>query len=200
MLTEHEKSKLDRHIDGKENQAPNWLIVEDLLDFADRLKTKCDDVSDRIFLRDSFQLLMMLAFILAVIFIAIIGWKHDVHLKDIFEGKISGLSYVVLTIFGLTSLISFVLIEMSLRKLRRRMINDLKAVDSIVDLLHENYSPITKDFSELQRIQFKIKLSRFDIKSPLREPIYLRIIRLIGVTIKPFVNAVFRISTLIDKK
>jgi hypothetical protein len=161
MLTDDEKPKLDyRHIDDKKNQVPNWLVVEDLLGFADKLKAKCDDVSDRIFLLNSLQIFSFLIF-----FVGFVAFTSVASAKNI-----STEYFLTISVGLLLTLFAFcIFVEISLIKLRRRVRSDLRALDSVINLLRDNYTPITEDFSELQKIQLKIRLSRFDIKTSIRE-------------------------------
>jgi flagellar biosynthesis protein FliQ len=163
MLTDDEKPKLDYwHIDDKKNQAPNWLVVEDLLGFADKLKTKCDDVSDRIFLLNSLQIFSCLILSLAITFFTAFLSVNYFEISAAFIWII--LAVLVLTFFGF-----WIFIDMSLIKLRRRVRSDQRALDSVVSLLRDNYNQITEDFSELQKIQLKIRLSRFNIQTSTNE-------------------------------
>jgi hypothetical protein len=163
MLTDDEKPKLDyRHIDDKKNQAPNWLVVEDLLGFADKLKAKCDDVSDRIFLLSSLQMFSLLIFSLAITLFSVFASVASVKIP-------AGYFWFVLA--GLVLIFSafYIFAEISLAKLCKRVKSDLRVLDSVVNLLRDNYNQITEDFSELQKIQLKIRLSRFNIKTSTNE-------------------------------
>jgi hypothetical protein len=195
MLTDDEKSKLGNlPIDDRKIQAPNWHEIEDLLDFADKLKTKCDDVSDRIFLLDTIQIFLLLVFIGAIVFIGNFFAKYNISLLNIADIIIS--HPFGLFLLGLFSISVFS--ETSLRKLRRRIKSDRRALDSIVDLLRENHNLMTENFSELQKIQLKIKLSRFEIISPIKKPIYLRLLELVRLPSKLFAAVVSMVLILIS--
>jgi hypothetical protein len=86
--------------------------------------------------------------------------------------------FVVVGIFLFSGLFS-VFSEMYLRKIRRRIKSDLRALGSIVDLLRENFLPLTSHLSELQKIQLKIHISRFDVEmeSSIPTRLYLKMMR-----------------------
>jgi ABC-type multidrug transport system fused ATPase/permease subunit len=173
MLTDDAKPKLDdRHSDDEKLQVPGWSEIESLLSHADKLKTKCDSVSDRLFLLFLFQVFCCLVLFSALICLAFISWKHGIHAKDIFDGNFSGQFNAFLIIVAVLSFLPIGFVELFLRKLRRRMRSDRRALDSIVGLLRENYYLMTKNFSKLQKIQFEIRLCRFDIETLIPKSLF----------------------------
>jgi hypothetical protein len=191
----------NRHIDDTKLQAPDWSEIEALLSHADKLKIKCDSISDLLFLLFSLQVFCFLGLVSALICLAFIDWKHGIHIKDILDHNFSGQFNAFLIIVAVLFFSSIVPIELFLRKLRRRMRSDRRALDSIVGLLRENYYLMTKNFSELQKIQFEIRLCRFDIETSTRKiPTSQRSIDLIHISEKLLTTAALRISSLIHKK
>jgi ABC-type multidrug transport system fused ATPase/permease subunit len=202
MLTDDAKSKLDdRHIDDKKLQAPDWSEIEALLSHADKLKIKCDSISDQLFLLFSLQVFCSLGLVSAFICLTFISWKHGIHVKDILNGNFSGQFNAFLIIVAVVFFLSIAPIELFLRKLRRRVRSDRRALDSIVGLLRENYYLMTKNFSELQKIQFEIRLCISDIETSTRKiPTSQRSIDLIHISEKLLTTAALRITSLIHKK
>jgi ABC-type multidrug transport system fused ATPase/permease subunit len=176
MLTDDAKSKLDdQHSDDEKLQAPGWLEIEALLSHADKLKTKCDSVSDHLFLLFLSQVVCCLVLFSALICLAFISWKHGIHATDIRNGNFSGQLNAFLIIVAVLSFLPIGFVELFLRKLRRRMRSDQRALDSIVGLLRENYYLMTKNLSELQKIQFEIRLCIFDIETSIPKSLLMRL-------------------------
>jgi hypothetical protein len=168
MLTDDEKSQLEHYdIDTGKSLVPNWEEIEDLLSFADKLKAKCDDLSDRIFLLNSLRVFLIGGIIGSIICSAFIFLRKGIIFLDIIH-SMPILSIFFLCGFILFLLVSLTLVETLMRKFHRRIISDLRALNSIVDLFRENYHLMTRDFSELQKIQLKIQLSRFDIETSIQ--------------------------------
>jgi hypothetical protein len=152
MLTDDEKSQLEHYdIDTGENLVPNWDEIEDLLNFADKLKTKCDDLSDKIFLLNSLRVFLTGGIIGSIICSAFLFLRKGVVFLDIIH-NVSIVSIFFSCGFILILLFSLTLVETLTRKFHRRIISDLRALNSIVDLIRENYQLMTRDFSELQKI------------------------------------------------
>jgi ABC-type bacteriocin/lantibiotic exporter with double-glycine peptidase domain len=168
MVTDDEKSELEHYnIDTEKNLVPNWDEIEDLLNFADKLKTKCDDLSDRIFLLNSLRVFLMGTIIGSIICSAFIfSQKGIIFLDPIHNVSIPLIFF--LCGFILILLFSLTFVEALTRKFQRRNISDLRALNSIVDLIRENHHLITRNFSELQKIQLKVQLSRFDIETSIQ--------------------------------
>ena len=128
MLTDDERSSVDnKHIDEQGFVPPNWQEVEDLLDFAERLKLKCDDLSDKIFVWDVYQ---MFSVAFTILIISAHNFIRDVYISFTREGFAS--NFLIIIVFFL--LVDFVLLifsEAILRQLRRKILTDLSALNSI---------------------------------------------------------------------
>lgn len=181
MLTDDEKSEFyERYLDVKNHESPSWKEIEKLLKFAEELDVKCDSSYDRIFLLDALQLFSIINIIAS--FPVIITILQYVEREDFFIfANYSSPRFIALFVvigFFLLSGIFSVLSEMYLRKTRRRIKSDLRALDSIVDVIRENFLPITRHLSELQKIQLKIHMSRFNVsmESSIPTRLYLRML------------------------
>jgi hypothetical protein len=189
MLTDDEKSKFDdRYFDAKNNKAPTWKEIETLLNFAEQLKTKCDYSYDRIFLLDSLQFFSVFT-IFPAFFLIIELWQKN-NRGFIIAAYYSSTEFTVLLVaigFLLLSCLFLVFSKMYLQKIRRRIKSDLRALSSIVDLLRENFNPLTADLSDLQKIQLKIHMSRFDIdmKSSIPTPLIMNLIKILFPFLTP---------------
>jgi hypothetical protein len=173
MLTDNDIFELDDR-----RKPPDWGEIEELLSFAEELKTKCDEFSDRMFLLDMFQAFS--SFIAIAITVVAIAFFHFAGFSffDILVGQYVSWIGIFLLFFPVVLIVFTVASEMYARKIRRRIRSDLRALDSIVYLLRENHDLITATFSELQKIHLRIKLSRFDIETSIPIPLFMKIIRL----------------------
>jgi hypothetical protein len=161
---------------------PNWVEIEELLNFAEELKTKCDEFSDRMFLLDILQVFASFIAVGTTVIATAFFHVTGIGFFDIIGNRSSQFNIfwigISLLFFFIVFIVFAVFSEMYIRKIRRRIRSDLRALDSIIDLLRENYDLITATFSELQKIHLKIKLSRFDIETLIPTPLFLKIIRL----------------------
>lgn len=160
MITNDEKSELDDpRFNVQNNKFPSWKEIESLLKFAEELKTKNDNSYDSIFLLSWFQIVIMITFLFVFTFliyqIKTFPPSNGAYLFPDFMWSAIGLSF---------SLVSIVSSEMYLRKIRRRIKSDSRALGSIMALLRENNRLTTSNLSDLQKIQLKIFMSRFDIE------------------------------------
>ena len=190
MLTDDERSSVDnKHIDEQGFVPPNWQEVEDLLDFAERLKLKCDDLSDKIFVWDVYQ---MFSVVFIILIISARNFIYHSYISFTREGFESNFLIIIVS-FLLVDVVLLIFSEAILRQLRRKILTDLSALNSIIDLLRENYSLLTQNFSELQKIQLKIKLSRFDIEIAKPTSLYDKLINLVYILL-PFLRIYHRKS------
>jgi hypothetical protein len=160
FITDDEKSEFDEpFFDVQKNKLPRWKEIESLLKFAGELETKCDASYDSIFLLSWFQIVDILAsffvFIFLVYQIKTFPLINGAYLSPDFRWGVIGLFFL---------LICLISSEMYLRKIRRKIKSDLRALGSIVYLIRENSRLITSDLSDFQKIQLKIRMSRFDIE------------------------------------
>jgi hypothetical protein len=152
MITNDEKSESDApHVKVQSNKSPNWEEIESLLKFAEELKTKNDTSYDSIFLFNWLQIFIILVSIFVFTFLLC-------HIKAYSSPDFIRSAIALFFLF-----IGFVASEKYLRKIRRRIKSDSRALGLIVDLLRENSRLITSNLSDLQKIQLKICMSRFDI-------------------------------------
>jgi hypothetical protein len=181
MLTDDEKFEFDdRYLDVKNHESPSWKEIEKLLKFAEELDVKCDSSYDRIFLLDALQLFSIINIIASLpVVLTILQYveREDFFIFANYSSPRFIALFVVVGFFLLSGIFS-VLSEMYLRKIRRRIKSDLRALDSIVDVIRENFLSITRHLSELQKIQLKIHMSRFNVsmESSIPTRLYLRIL------------------------
>jgi Domain of unknown function (DUF4407) len=160
MLDNNEdlKTNYQSNNHGK-SSSDDWQEINDLLDYAEKLKSRCDGLSDRIFFLNTVQLFLafsIIAFSIAI-FARVPGLYLDVNLS---------LIAILLIYFG--AVLSFLFIEALSRILKIRISTDKRGLDSTIDFLRENSYLFSKDWSHLEKIQLKIKLSLFDIVTPTR--------------------------------
>lgn len=159
MLTDDEKSNLDdlhiKDVEFVDAKSPlnDWQDISELLDFSDKLKSRCDIYADRIILLNTVKIFAIVPITIKIIFGIALGF-------DI---------YNILLIN--TGLALFFYSEFLIRELQKRISTDIRALDTIVNLLRENLTLVTQSCSNLQKIQLKIKLSRFDVKSQINTKI-----------------------------
>jgi hypothetical protein len=157
MLDNNEELKVNQQFNNhKTNASDDWQEINDLLKYAEKLKNRCDELSDRIFLLNTVQLFLifLISFFSATIFGIIPGF----YLNERTSSVIIPLTYVA-------GMLSFLFIEASSRILKIRISTDKRGLDSTIDFLRENSSLLSKDWSSLEKIQLKIKLSLFDINT-----------------------------------
>jgi Domain of unknown function (DUF4407) len=155
MLDNGEKFKTNQQSNNYEKSSlDDWQEVNNLLDYAEKIKNKCDKLSDRIFLFDAIQLFLIVSII--IFSITVFAGIPEFHLN------INHIYVVLLYFWGL---LLFLFIEASSRILKIRISTDKKRLDSITELLRENSSLLSKNWSQLEKIQLKIKLSLFDINT-----------------------------------
>jgi hypothetical protein len=176
MITNDEKAEFDDpHFNVQNNKSPSWKEIESLLKFAEELKTKSDTSYDSIFLLSWFQLVVTIAFLFIFVFllyqIKTFPHMNGVYLSPDFIWGAIGLFFL---------LICLISSEMYLRKIRRRIKSDLRALGSIVYLLRENSRLTTSNLSNLQKIQLNIFMSRFDIEidPPIPIPWFVNLMKL----------------------
>jgi hypothetical protein len=156
MITEDEGFKFnDKYIDYEQSIPPKWQEIEDLLNFAEELKKKYDNISNRIYFLDIAFVILSIAFVIA----GIVCLNSARSYNTFSTNDYTLISFTYLIIF-LVLLQSYVMFR---NKMQRRRKSDSRALDSVIRFLRENNSFLTKNFSELQKIHLKIKLSRFDI-------------------------------------
>jgi ABC-type multidrug transport system fused ATPase/permease subunit len=173
MITNDEKHDFDNpSFDIQRNKSPNWEEIESLLRFAEELKTKNDASYDSIFLFSWFQAIVVFVSFFVFIFLL---WQ----INYLALGVYSLPDFILSSIILLLLLICLFASEKYLRKIRRRIKSDSRALASIVDLLRENSLLITSGLSDLQKIQLKICTSRFDIGSSIPMPWIISLIRLL---------------------
>jgi Domain of unknown function (DUF4407) len=159
MLDNNEELKVNQQFNNhKANASDDWQEINDLLKYAEKLKNRCDELSDRIFLLNTVQLFLifLISFFSATIFGIIPGFYLNASTGNI----IIPLTYVA-------GMLSFLFIEASSRILKIRISTDKRGLDSTIDFLRENSSLLSKDWSSLEKIQLKIKLSLFDISTSI---------------------------------
>lgn len=144
MITEDEESKFDdRYIDYLQSDSPKWQEIEDLLDFAEKLKTKCDDLSDRMYILNTLIMCSSVTLVALATVSSMIPWLFIYYYFAFF--------------------LLLVIYYMFKNKIETRRRSESRALNSAIGFLRENQLLLTRDFSELQKIHLKIKLSRFDI-------------------------------------
>jgi hypothetical protein len=159
MITNDEKSEFDApSFKAQSNKSPNWEEIESLLKFAEELKTKNDTSYDSIFLFNWLQVFIILVSFFVLIFL----WCH-IKVFPRINSAYSSPDFIRGAIALFFLFIGFVASEKYLRKIRRRIKSDSRVLGLIVDLLRENSRLITSNLSDLQKIQLKICMSRFDI-------------------------------------
>jgi Domain of unknown function (DUF4407) len=159
MLDNNEDFKINYQSNNHEkSSSDDWQEINDLLDYAEKLKSRCDGLSDRIFFLNTVQL--FLAFSIIAFSVTIFGLVPGLYL-DVNLSRIA----ILLIYFGAT--LSFLFIEALSRILRIRISTDKRGLDSTIDFLRENSYLFSKDWSRLEKIQLKIKLSLFDINTSI---------------------------------
>lgn len=160
MLDNNEDFKINYQSNNHEkSSSDDWQEINDLLDYAEKLKSRCDGLSDRIFLLNTVQL--FLAFSIIAFSVAIFGLVPGLYLGV----NLSRIA-IILVYFGV--ILSFLFIEALSRILKIRISTDKRGLDSTIDFLRENSYLFSKDWSRLEKIQLKIKLSLFDISTPTK--------------------------------
>jgi Domain of unknown function (DUF4407) len=159
MLDNNEDFKINYQSSNHEkSSSDDWQEINDLLDYAEKLKSRCDGLSDRIFLLNTVQL--FLAFSIIAFSVTIFGLVPGLYLAV-------NLSHIAILLIYFGSTLSFLFIEALSRILRIRISTDKRGLDSTVDFLRENSYLFSKDWSRLEKIQLKIKLSLFDINTSI---------------------------------
>jgi hypothetical protein len=150
MITEDEEFKFnDKCIDYEQSIPPKWQEIEDLLNFAEELKKKCDIMSIGIYFLNTIFAFLSMSFL-------IVGGDFCLkHFNDI--------TFVPAAYFLLLFYISLMAYVTFRDKMERGKRSELRALNSVIGFLRENHALLTRDFSDLQKIHLKIKLSRFDI-------------------------------------
>jgi CRISPR/Cas system endoribonuclease Cas6 (RAMP superfamily) len=130
------------------NDTNDWTEIKGLLDFAEKLKLKSDRVKTSMFLLHSFKGFLFLNYVVLAICIF-----NNVKI-----------SFVLVQLSTASMGFLFIVIENLLRRIKKNSMNDSKILVAIINLLRENEISTTEDFTELQKIQFELRLSRLDIK------------------------------------
>jgi hypothetical protein len=156
MITEDEEFKFDdQSIDYRQSTPPSWQEIEDLLDFAEELKKKYDNISNRIYFLNITFVVLNIAFVT----VGIVHMNSTRNYNTFSTNDSTFILYTYLIVF-IVLLQSYVMFR---NKMQRKRKLESRALDSVIRFLRENNSFLTKNFSELQKIHLKIKLSRFDI-------------------------------------
>jgi cation transport ATPase len=143
MLTEDERANID---DASTDF--RWHEIIELLEFAEKTKKSYDELLDkRLAVRTAILINGLLTVTITLLF---------------FSDKANTLLSIPCFVIGVSIMFYF---QLSEGKLMRRISVERKAVNTIVDLLRENLHVFTRKLSELQKIQLKTRLSRFDIQS-----------------------------------
>jgi hypothetical protein len=156
MITEDEEFKFnDQYIDHEQSIPPKWQEIENLLNFAEELKRKYNNISNRIYFLDTTFVVLNSA--LVIIGIIHLNSTRNYNTFSINDSTLISFTYVIVFLVLFQSYVVF------RNKMQRRRKSDSRALDSVIRFLRENNSLLTKNLSELQKIHLKIKLSRFDI-------------------------------------
>ncbi len=177
MLTDDEKSKLyERYIGENKLQEPNWLDIKDLLNFAEELRTKCDNVSNRMVMLKTLQIFS--SFVIAIISVIIIAFVGNIRISSIHEIPASSQFNIIswiplfLPLLFIMHILFLVAIESCSRRTRNKVKSDLRALNLIVNLLRDNHNVLAKNLSELQKTHLKVKLSRFDVETSIPKSLF----------------------------
>lgn len=137
-----------------------------LLKFAENMKRVCDNYLNQlerlVFFRDCIVLCLIIIAFLTFFSMSNKDWDLS-NSSDIIKLIKNFIS--ILTGFGVISLIVSVIINSPIKKLINRLSYEQKILEETVDLLREAGSILKEDrqWTKLQEIEYKIRLSRFDI-------------------------------------
>jgi hypothetical protein len=156
MFTDSEEESKINHYnnDTKQHKSDNSQEVNDLLDFAENLKARCDKFLDRIFLLNTLQVFFGFS---------ILGFSLVIF--NLIPGLYLGINLLLVVLIYFGWILLFLFIEASSKTLRLRVSTDRRVLNSTIDLLRENSSVLAQDWSNLQKIQLQIKLSVFDVNT-----------------------------------
>lgn len=131
--------------------------VERLLEFAEELQDKCDLAEESIYR-------LRIIEVLAIIFITFVGGILVIQptLTALMIGFRKGMLFAAIAASTIVSIWS---IENSIRHIRYRRSRDQRPLYQIVEFLRETSGALAakEQWSTLDRTQFQIRLSRFDI-------------------------------------
>ena len=129
--------------------------IEKLLSLAEELKDRYDNLIQRIIFHRTIQSIMAVLGVAALLSLYL--------LKNTLDKPFATVVFYFLIIFSISEFVLTLYFESLIRRLKRQTYPDLKAISEIVALLREIEG--TEDWSALERAQFRIRLSRFDIDS-----------------------------------
>jgi hypothetical protein len=129
--------------------------LREILALAEELQSKLDIYSVRLLLNRVIQASLIIVF-------SLIGGGLS---QTLWVKNSPDMAHFIYVLLGVICSIYVIAFEFSIRRYRRTVQRDRRALDSLVSLLRETEESIAKrnQWSSLQKAEFKIRLSRFEI-------------------------------------